>query len=86
MRDKEQLHSRHSIHNCLRSREGRFVLCEPPRIKLTGNALNQVALLARLRNRHATLVVQTVDYGFEPFNNVGSHVRLHRLDRISITH
>ena len=76
-------HSRHSIDNCLCPREGRFVLRQPPRVELASNALNQLALLACLRDGHATLVVQPADYGFEAFNNVGSHVRLHRLDGIS---
>lgn len=80
---KNGLHSRHSIHNCFRSREGGFVLRESPRVELTGNAFNQVVLLARLRNGHAALVVQATDYVFETFNDVGSYVRLHRLSKIN---
>ena len=82
-REREsQPYSRHSIHNSLCPCEGRFVLGQPPGVELTSNALNQLALLARLRDRRATLVVQPADYGLETFDNVGSHVRLHRLDAI----
>ena len=76
-------YSRHSVHNSLCPCEGRFVLSEPPGVELTSNALNQLALLASLRDGRATLVVQPADYGFETFDNVGSHVRFHRLDAIS---
>jgi hypothetical protein len=74
-------HSRYSVHNPLCPCEDRFVLREPPRVELTSNALNQLALLARLRDRNTALVVQPADYGFEAFDNVGSHVCLHRLGR-----
>jgi hypothetical protein len=74
-------HSRYSIHNSLCPCEDRLVLREPPGVELTGNALNQLALLARLRDRNAALVVQPADYGFETFDNIGSHVCLHRLGR-----
>jgi hypothetical protein len=74
-------HSRYSVHNSLCPCEGRFVLREPPGVELTSNALNQLALLARLRDRKTTLVVQPTDYGFETCDSIGSHVCFYRLGR-----
>ena len=74
-------HSRYSAHNSLCPCVGCFVLHEPPGVELTSNTLNQLALPARLRDKNITLVVQPADYGFETFDNIGSHVRFHRLGR-----
>jgi len=76
-------HSRYYIHNSLCPGEGRFVLGEPPGVELTSNTLDQLALLAYLRDIRATLFVQPDDYDFKTFDSVGSHVPPHRLDAVS---
>ena len=72
-------HSRYSVHNALCPCAGCFVLRELPGVELTSNALNQLALPARLRDIKTALAVQPTDYGFEMFDNIGSHVYFHRL-------